>query len=53
MGMNGLTTGVKNDIFWSNIRSGFVEPDGTSPRQEFPGGNISRATFTLINKRVS
>ena len=49
MGMNGLTTGVENDIFWSNIRS-----DRTAhPRQEFPWGNISRATFTLINKRVS
>ena len=37
MGMNGLTTGVKNDIFWSNIRSGFVEPDGTPPAKNSQG----------------
>ena len=32
----GLKTGVKNDIFWSEIGSGFGELDGT-PHEEFPG----------------
>ena len=27
----GLKTGVKNDIFWSEIGSGFGEPAGTPP----------------------
>ena len=38
----GLRTGVKNDIFWSEIRSGFGEPGGTPPTknsQEYPPGN--------------
>ena len=26
-----MKTGVKNDIFWSEIGSGFGEPDGTPP----------------------
>ena len=30
-----LKTGVENDIFWSEIRSGFGEPGGT-PHREFP-----------------
>ena len=29
--------GVKNDSFWSEIGSGFAEPGGTPPNQEFPG----------------
>ena len=29
--MPGLKTGVENDIFWSEIRSRFEEPGGTSP----------------------
>ena len=27
----GLKTGVENDIFWSEIGSGFGEPGGTPP----------------------
>ena len=34
--MPGLKTGVENDIFWSQIGSGFGEPGGTPP-QQFPG----------------
>ena len=29
--MPGLKMGVKNDIFWSKIGSGFGEPGGTPP----------------------
>ena len=29
--MSGLKIGVENDIFWSEIGSGFGEPGGTSP----------------------
>ena len=32
----GLKTGMENDIFGSEIRSGFGEPGG-APHQEFPG----------------
>ena len=28
---SGLKTGVENDIFWSEIGSGFGEPGGTPP----------------------
>ena len=33
---SALKTGLENDIFWSEIESGFGEPGGT-PHQEFPG----------------
>ena len=36
----GLKTGVENDILWSEIGSGFGEPDGTwaaHHHQEYPG----------------
>ena len=29
--------GMENYIFWSEIESGFWEPDNTPPSQEFPG----------------
>ena len=47
---SGLKTGVKNDVFWSEIGSGFEEPGGT-PHQEFPG--VPRRdfkTFQIISK---
>ena len=28
-----MKTGVKNDIFWSEIGSGFGEPGGTPPQR--------------------
>ena len=31
MVFRGLKTSVKNDIFWSEIGSGFGEPGGTAP----------------------
>ena len=39
----GLKTGVENDIFWSEIGSGFGEPGGTPPikiSQEYPRAQI-------------
>ena len=44
MGMNGLTTGVENDIVCSNIRSDFVEPDGTPPPR-IPMGKYFPSNF--------
>ena len=46
MGMNGLTTGVENDIVWSNIRSDFVEPDGTPPPR-IPMGKYFPSNFYI------
>jgi len=48
----GLKTGVKNDIFWSEIGSGFGEPGGTPPPRiprSTPGyhaGNTSSLCYT-------
>ena len=39
----GLRTGVKNDIFWSEIRSGFGVPGGTPPPR------IPRSTLRATN----
>ena len=44
MGMNGLTTGVENAFFLSNIRSDFVEPDGT-PSPRIPMGKYFPSNF--------
>ena len=44
----GLKTGLKNDNFWSEIGqigSGFREPGGAHPQQEFPG--VSPRAFRL------
>ena len=47
--MPGLKTGVENDIFWSEIESGFGEPGSTSPPR------IPRSTprVTRAGKKIS
>ena len=42
--MPGLKAGVENDIVWSNIRSDFVEPDGTPPPR-IPMGKYLPSNF--------
>ena len=53
----GLKTGVENDIFWSDIGSGFGELGGTPPpriprsnppRVEFPFNLIGILTMALL-----
>ena len=47
--MPGLKTGVENDIFWSEIGSGFGEPGGTSP----PRIPRSNPWVTRVGKKIS
>ena len=51
--MPGLKAGVENDIFWSEIGSGFEEPGGTPqpriPRRLVPTPGQLTAHFTEIS----
>ena len=50
-GHAGLKTGVKNEIFWSEIGSGFGEPDGTPPARIL--GRTSRVKKQIFSKNLS
>ena len=45
-GHAGLKTGVKNEIFWSEIGSGFGEPVGTPPAR------ILGRTSQVLKKQI-
>ena len=51
--MPGLKAGVENDIFWSEIGSGFEEPGGTPQerilRRLVPTPGLFTAHFTEIS----
>ena len=58
----GLKTGVKNDIFWSEIGSGFGESGGTPPHQEFLGvtpppgwshQNLEKEAIPVVQNRAN
>ena len=54
--MSGLKTGVENDIFWSEIGSGFGEPGGTPPsripRSTPPGLEMRTNLARILHKKI-
>ena len=50
-GHAGLKMGAKNEIFWSEIGSGFGEPVGTPPARIL--GRTSRVKKQIFSKNLS
>lgn len=51
-----MNTGVENDIFWSEMGSGFVEPGGTPPpriHRSNPRESFIKYTLVVINTFMS
>ena len=54
MGLRGRVC-VENNIFWSEIGSGFEELGGTTPQQKFPGippGDVEKVLMTAKNDGI-
>ena len=53
--MPGLKTGVENEIFWSEIGSGFVEPGGTPlskiPRSAPPPPPVTTSGVVFLSEK--